>query len=317
MTRYLDADILYTPPSESLRFLPEGPYRCPDGRVSWVAIQHGPTEQVGSLNLLDVDRGTNQNFSLPGRPGFAFPTTRGGVFVVGLERTVGLFDTADSSFQPLVEGVDANVTNTIINDAVVFEGHLIFGCKDLKFAEKKAGLYLLRAGERTAIQLSDRQICSNGKAVLRAADDTLTLYDICSGSKQVLAWQLDLAAGTIRQPRVVVDLTQEPVSPDGMIMTPDHRHLIVAIYDPRESAWGEARLYEISSGQLLQVWRCAGSPRVTCPQLIERQGRIQLLLTTADEGMSPELRARSPHAGCLFIADTDFTALNDAPIYPL
>ena len=158
MTRYLDADILYTPPSESLRFLPEGPYRCPDGRVSWVAIQHGPTEQVGSLNLLDVDRGTNQNFSLPGRPGFAFPTTRGGVFVVGLERTVGLFDTADSSFQPLVEGVDANVTNTIINDAVVFEGHLIFGCKDLKFAEKKAGLYLLRAGERTAIQLSDLQI---------------------------------------------------------------------------------------------------------------------------------------------------------------
>ncbi|MCA9150233.1 MAG: SMP-30/gluconolactonase/LRE family protein [Planctomycetales bacterium] len=317
MPQSIDAQVLFTPSSEELRFLPEGPYRCPDGRISWVAIQHGANAHTGSLNILDLATDNNENFPLAGRPGFAFPTTRDGVFIIGQERTVGLFDTRTQAFDSILAGVDQQVDGTIINDGLVYDGHLIFGCKDLKFTDKKAGLYLLRAGESQPVLLSGEQICSNGKAISRAADGSLTLYDICSCSKQVLAWQLDIEQGTIRSPRVAVDLTAEPVFPDGMIMTADGSGLIVALYDPRESDHGQARLYDSQTGELKTIWRCAGSPRVTCPQLIERAGRIELLLTTADEGMSPELRAKSPHAGCLFIAPTELTALNDAPLYSI
>ena len=69
------------------------------------------------------------------------------------------------------------------------------------------------------------------------------------------------------------------------------------------------------SGRLQTVWRCDQSPRVTCPQLVQRDGKTQLLLTTASEGMPQELRARCRHAGCLFIAETDFQGLNENPVY--
>jgi sugar lactone lactonase YvrE len=314
--KQIEAAVLFTPPSEALRHLPEGPYRLAGTRVSWVAIQHGPQSQQGSLNLLDLATATNQCFPLPGRPGFAFPTQRPGEFIVGLERSLALFDTRTGQCTTLLQGVDREVSNTIINDAVVFEGHLVFGCKDLKFAEKKAGLYLLRAGEREAVQLSAEQVCSNGKAIIKQADGRLTLYDIDSHSKQVLAWELDLEGGRIAHPQVVVDLTDAPVFPDGMILTPDQRGMVVAIYDPRPSDHGQARLYDIETGRLQTVWRCDGSPRVTCPQLVQRQSRTELLLTTADEGMPPEMRAQCPQAGCLFIAETDFQGLNENPEFP-
>jgi sugar lactone lactonase YvrE len=252
---------------------------------------------------------------LPGRPGFAFPTIRPDEYLVGLERSLVLFDTVTGRVSTLISGIDQHVSGTIINDGLVFDGHLVFGCKDLKFAERKAGLYLVRAGERTAVCLDGQQICSNGKAAIARPDGRYTLYDIDSPSRQVIAWTLDVVAGTLDQPRVVVDLTDEPVFPDGMILTPDQQGLIVAIYDPRPTDHGEARLYDIATGRLQTFWRCAQSPRVTCPQLVERGGRTELLLTTAHEGMSDDEFQRCPLAGCLFIAETDFRGLNDNPLY--
>ena len=313
--RRIDARVLFEPPTESQRFLPEGPYRCPDGRLSWVAIQHGADSQVGSLNRFDLASVTNEQFLLPGRPGFAFPTDRPNEFVIGMERSLVMFDVTTGASETILDGIDAEVADTIINDAVVFDGHLIFGCKDVKFAEAKAGLYLLRAGERHAIKLSGEQVCSNGKAIVAHNDGRYTLYDIDSPSKQVLAWELDLAEGRIARPRVVIDLTSGPVFPDGMILTPDGRGVIIAFYDPRDVQHGEARCYDIDTGELQVVWRCDKSPRVTCPQLVQRNDRTELVLTTADEGMTPELRAKCPQAGCLFIAATDFEGLNDNPVY--
>lgn len=309
----IDAELLFVPDREALRFLPEGPYRCGPRQLSWVAIQHGADSSTGSLNVLDLTSGENQNFALPGRPGFAFPTTTAGQFVIGLERAVVVFDTSDGRTEVLAEGIDANVNGTIINDGVVFDGQLLFGCKDLKFAEKKAGLYLLRAADGALLQLAADQVCSNGKAIQQASDGSYTLYDIDTPSKQVIAWQLDLEAGQITDPRVVVDMTEGDVFPDGMIMTPDGQGLIIAFYDPRDSDHGEARWYDIATGAVQTIWRCPKSPRVTCPQLIEQGGKIRLVLTTADEGMPAEMRNKAVNAGCLFVAETDFQALNDAP----
>jgi sugar lactone lactonase YvrE len=315
----IETRVLHTPAEEAWRFLPEGPYRCADGRISWVAIQHGRSATTGSLHLLTRSATATQDqcFPLPGRPGFAFPTTDPQRFVVGLERAVMLFNTQDGTLETLCDGIDSSVDQTIINDGVVFDGHLVFGCKDLKFAEKKAGLYLLRRGERRAVLLDQNQICSNGKAVVPEGDGRYTLYDIDSPSKQVLAWKLDVPAGRLSSPRVVVDMTAGPVFPDGMILSPDGRSVIIAFYDPRDVEQGEARQYSLETGELEQVWTCPQSPRVTCPQLVVHDGRIELLLTTADEGMAPELRTRCPNAGCLFIGPTSFTTLNDGPAFPL
>jgi sugar lactone lactonase YvrE len=313
----IETEVLFRPDSAALRFLPEGPYALPDGRMSWVGIQHGADSKTGSINILNPADGTNESFALPGRPGFAFPTDQSGVFVTGFERSVGLFDTRSANWSPFISSVDATVSNTIINDAVVFDGNLVFGCKELEFKTKKAGLYLWRRRDQALVQLRHDQICSNGKAIVKNPDGSLTLFDIDSPSKQIIRCRLDIEAGTVSDISVVVDLTSEDVFPDGMILTPDHQSLIVALYDPGDANAGAARQYNMFTGKLETTWTCPGSPRVTCPQLIRHQGRVRLVLTTAVEHMPPEQQARHPHAGCLFVGDTGFSGIGDQPVFPV
>lgn len=289
----------------------------PDGRMSWVGIQHGAASTAGSINVLNLATNENESFPLPGRPGFAFPTDQPGVFVAGVERSVGLFDTRGSTWSPFITEVDADVSNTIINDAVVYDGNLIFGCKELEFRTKKAGLYLWRRRDQALIQLRGDQICSNGKAVVQNPDGSLTLYDIDSPSKQIIGCRLDIEAGTVSDVSVVIDLTSEEIFPDGMILTPDHLHLIVALYNPGDPDAGEARQYNLASGKLETVWTCPGSPRVTCPQLICHEGRVRLLLTTAVEHMPAEQEKTHRNAGCLFVGDTEFFCVGDQPLFPV
>lgn len=283
--------------------------------VSWVGIQHGAEATTGSINLLNLQTGGNQTFQLPGRPGFAFPTDRSGVFIAGVEREIGLFDTKSGSWTSIVGNIDHAVSNTIINDGVLFENNLIFGCKELEFRTKKAGLYLWRSRDQQLFQLRDDQICSNGKAVIRDADNVLQLFDIDSPSKCITRATLDLQAAVLGEPQVIVDLTSESVFPDGMILTPDHQSLIVALYDPEDREFGVARQYRLRDGQLEHIWTCAGSPRVTCPQLIRMNGQIRLLLTTAVENMSAEQQQKHTNAGCLFIGDTSFDSIGDQPVF--
>lgn len=312
-----NAEVLFSPESSDLRFLPEGPYSLGSGQFSWVAIQHGASATVGSINTFDLHSRTNNNYPLPGRPGFAFPTDHPGIFIAGVERTVGLFDTRSGNWTPLLPDVEQNVENTIINDAVVFDGYLIFGCKELEFQTPKAGLYLWRYGLPAAIRLRDDQICSNGKAVVRNPDHSLLLYDIDSCTKRITRSKLDLLAATVSDYETVVDLTDESVFPDGMILTPDEKSLIVALYDPGDPTAGQARQYSLADGRLEHTWHCPGSPRVTCPQLVEFNDKIWLVLTTAVEHMSPDQQQNHPAAGCLFIAPTDFTSLGAQPVFPI
>lgn len=306
--------LLFRPETEAQRFLPEGPYPLDHHSLSWVAIQHGKTSPTGSLNVLNLSSLTNQRFDLPGRPGFAFPTNHDGEFVIGLERELGLFNTHDGSWKVIERQIDSAVSGTIINDGVAFDGGLIFGCKDLKFAEEKAGLYLWRGRDRKLIQLRNDQICSNGKVIL-GNGDRVTLLDIDSPKKTIVRYDVDVAHGTATQhSQPVVDFRDGSVFPDGMIATPDGNGVIVAFYNPADVDCGEARQYSLD-GQLEAVWKTDRSPRVTCPQLIHRPDGVKLILTTADEGMSPEQQACHSNAGCLFIADTDFTSVPITPVF--
>lgn len=307
-------DILLRPDSDALRFLPEGPYANPDGFLSWVAIQHGAAATTGSVNRLSLASNTNQTFDLPGRPGFAFPTDQPGVFVCGAERSLGLLNTATGTWTEFASGIDVAVDNTVINDGVIFENNLIFGCKDLEFATPKAGLYLWRAADQQLIQLRNDQLCSNGKAVVSQTEG-LQLFDIDSPTKAITVCSLNIENGCAGTPEVVVDLTSEDVFPDGMILTPDHQSLIVALYNPNDAEFGEARQYRVADGTLEAVWECPGAAQVTCPQLIRTDTGIRLVLTTAVEHLPAERLSGQPNAGCLFIGETNFDSTGDQPVF--
>jgi len=313
-------NVLYRPETLQQRFLPEGPYPYGSNKLSWVAIQHGADATHGSINIFDPAAGTNEGFELTGRPGFAFPTDMPGTFVVGQEKQVGLFDTSTGGWSHFQGDLEPGVDGTVINDGVVFSGGLVFGCKDLNFAESKAGLYLWRRSDRQFIQLRNDQVCTNGKIVTgtgTGTGDQVTLLDIDTPTKTVVRYTLDVAAGTLSEPEIVVDLRERTDFPDGMIATPDAQGVIIAFYNPNDVEFGEACQFSLADGSVQATWTTARSPRVTCPQLVDFNGRIQLVLTTADEGMTPEQQARHVNAGCLFIGETDFDSLPETPVFEI
>lgn len=313
----IEAQVLFRPASVALRFLPEGPYPYSDNKFSWVAIQHGKEARSGSLNIYDATLGVNHSFELPGRPGFAFPTDEPDVFVIGCERSLGLFNTLTKVWFPIAEGIDRDRTNTIINDGVVFRDNLIFGCKDLEFKTKKAGLYLYRGSDQKLIRLRDDQICSNGKVVVPAEDGSITLYDIDSPTRKIVAYTVDIAAGTISDATTVIDLTSEAAVPDGMISTPDGKSLIVAMFNPEPVTDGETRQYSLLDGKIEKRWRTACSPQNTCPQLVRLNGVVTLVVTTAVEHMPAKVQERATNAGCIFAAKTDWDRISDSPEFKL
>jgi sugar lactone lactonase YvrE len=318
MPKISEAELLYLPEDESLRFLPEGPTCLGPGRFSWVAIQHGPMATQGSLNIFDVDSRTNQSFALPGRPGFAKPTSQPGTFIVGCERQLGLFRTSDQAWRTLVDGVDADVTGTIINDGTLHAQNVVFGTKDLEFKTPKAGLYLYRGGDGRLIRLRADQICSNGKDVIDSGAGGQHLIDIDSPTRKVVKYRIDFEAGTLTEAETVIDLSDLEAVPDGMTVTPDEQSAIISFYNPNPAEFGETRQYNLLNGELEQIWRTPLSPQATCPLLLEMSnGSIKLIITTAVEHMPAGRRHQSPNAGGLFIADTDFRSSPATPAWPV
>lgn len=308
-------ELLLRPAASELRFLPEGPYPYGDGRLSWVSIQHGLESTVGAINVFDFASGENKTFELPGRPGFAFPTNHAGIFVVGCERQLGLFNTASGEWSPMSE-VESGVEGTIVNDGVAFAGGLVFGAKDLKFAEKKAGLYLWRRSDGKLVKLRSDQVCSNGK-IIEGDGNQVSLLDIDTPTKNVVRYQLDVAAGTLSEAEVVLDLNSREDFPDGMIATPDGKGVLIAFYNPHDRDTGQCVQFSLETGQEEAVWKTEKAPRVTCPQLVRVDGSVKLVLTTAFEDMPADMLKRHSNSGCLFLGETDFDSLPDTPIFEI
>ena len=115
-----------------------------------------------------------------------------------------------------------------------------------------------------------------------------------------MEYPLDGDAQQLGEPRTVLDLRAVSSYPDGMVMTPDGQSIIIAMYNPENVREGEARQHSLADGRLEAVWKTPGSPRVTCPLLMELGGETVLFLTTAVEHMPEEEKAGQPNAGCLF-----------------
>lgn len=294
-----NAELLWLPSDQALRFLPEGPYPFGDGRFSWVAIQHGAGASFGSVNLFDWSSRTNTSYPLPGRPGFAFGTNRGN-FVVGCERSVLLFSPEKGVLKTLIDGVDAHTHNTIINDGVTWDGNLIFGTKDLEFKTKKAGLYFWRARDQKLFALRNDQICSNGKCIVGANGNIVKLLDIDSPTKCVVEYEIDTEKGSIVSERILADLRSDEAVPDGMTLALDGKSIWISLYNPNAAPFGRTIQVDCESGKVLSEIRSANSPQATCPQWFVHDGELWMVITTAIEHMPADRQSQSTNAGALF-----------------
>ena len=302
--RSTPAAVFHSPDAEADRFLPEGPRAIlveDRPALAWVNIQTAGASTVGDIHIRFWD-GEHRRLRQHRRPGFFLPTDRPDTLLVGMEKDVGLLSLVTNAFTPLATIPDAS-PRTIINDGEVVPGGraVVFGTKDVRFADPIAHLYLFTLDGRLTT-LADRHLCSNGKVF-----DGLTLFDIDTPRRNVIRYRLDVEGRSIREDGIVLDLSSQAGFPDGMCAAGD-RSVIIAFYNPDAVPEGRAIRFDLKTGEALEEWTTPGSPRVTCPLLHPVGGTARLFLTTAVEGMPDEMRPRCPNAGSLFVADTSLSA---------
>jgi sugar lactone lactonase YvrE len=303
--RSTQATVLHAPTSEADRFLPEGPRGVTvEGRpaVAWVNIQTAPDATSGAIHVRFWD-GEHRTYHQERRPGFFLPTDGENTLLVGREKEIGLLNLVTNCFSPLADIGDAN-PRTIINDGEVVPGGraVVFGTKDVQFADPIANLYLFTLDDQRVSVLADQQVCSNGKVFVREGE-TLFLYDIDTPKKNVVRYRLDLAARKLGPAEEGLDLREHRGFPDGMIDAGDGT-AIIAFYNPAPVYAGRAIRFDVTTSEPVEEWITPGSPRVTCPLLVDHDGQARLVLTTATEGMPATDRRACPAAGDLFWAET-------------
>lgn len=300
------ANVFVSPTAEADRYLPEGPRAVTvAGRqaVAWVNIQTAADAKSGAIHLRFWDTGERRTLPQPGRPAFVLPADRPGMILAGVDKRLGTVDLTTGSFTALAVLPDGK-PRTMINDGNVVPGGraVVFGTKDIQFKDPIAHLYLFTPADRKLTTLAGNQTCSNGKVFGRDAAGLL-LYDIDTPRRVVTRYRLDVDQRSLRAEGVAVDLHDQEGLPDGMVDGGDGT-VIVAFYNPHRVGDGRAGRFRLSNGEPLETWTTPGSPRVTCPLLVERDGGVKLILTTAVEGMAADQRRQCPHAGDLFLADT-------------
>ena len=280
------------------------------GLLGWVAIQYGADVPRGSVNLLNLATGENESVELDGRPGFFAETTTPGVVLVGMERRLVLVNLVTGAVEET--GITAtDDERVIINDGLAVEGGVLFGTKHLNFELPIAGLYFFDSATRKVHQVLDKQICSNGKILTRDTEGA-TLVDIDSRPKTIGWYQLDAELTTVLSHRVLRDPASLPGFPDGLRAAPGGG-VVVAFYNPEAVSDGLAQHVCLDTGAILAEWVFPGSPRVTCPEFVEIEGRVKIVCTTAVEGMPEDIRKIARGAGAMYIADTPFTKIPDRP----
>ncbi len=299
--------------SESDRFLPEGPrWMTLDGRdaLVWVNIQSDAEATEGEIHVHFPDSDGSDDYAIacPGRPGFLLPLTTPHRAIVGMDKVLRLLDAWEGTWSDPLVAIPDGHPRTIINDGEVVPGGqaIVFGTKDVQFREPLGHLYLYTVDDNRVSILADQQTCSNGK-VIRRDDGGFVLWDIDTPTRQVRRYRLDVAARALNPEGVAIDLSHEVGFPDGMCDGGDGS-VIIAFYNPQCAPHGRAVRYRLDTGEAIEEWTTPGSPRVTCPLLVPRPEGVKLILTTAVEGMPPEIRAYCPHAGCVFVAPTTFSS---------
>ena len=200
----------------------------------------------------------------------------------------------------------------IINDGLAVEGGVLFGTKHLEFTLPIAGLYFFDMATRGVHRVLGGQVCSNGKALIRDGAGA-TLVDIDSQPKSLGLFRLDSSLRVVEEQRALVAAESLPGYPDGLRLAPDGKSVIVAFYNPEAVCDGRAQQICLDTGDILTEWTIPGSPRVTCPEFLEQDGKVKIVFTTAVEGMAAGIRALAPGAGSMYIADTPFAELPPPP----
>jgi sugar lactone lactonase YvrE len=241
--------------------------------------------------LIDNDGGLSlvRAYHVPGTVGAVVPVHGDDGWVVAAGRGF-VHLSPEGVLRPIAEVAP---TGHRMNDGACDpQGRLWAGALAEDFRPGAGALYRLDTYGNVECILGDLTI-SNG---LAWSPDGATMYLADSGPRLVHAFQFDPEAGAISEGRVLVALTEDIGTPDGLTVDSDG-DLWVAIY-------GGARVQRYSpDGALREELLLPAAQCTSCAFAGPKLNR--LYVTTATEGWSDEQRRAEPTAGLVYRFDTD------------
>ena len=276
--------------------LAEGPaWVIGTGLLYWVDIF------AGHLHTFDPRTKSDRHIDLGESIGCVAPRRSGGL-VLGLRSGFALLDLPLSSGkQPEVRPLlnpEPHLPGNRFNDGKCDPaGRFLAGTMDNAEVEAIGSLYSLSPDGQVNTLITGVRI-SNG---ITWSPDHETFYFIDTPTRTVMAYDYNLAAGLIANPRPIISVPSDLGWPDGM--TSDIEGMLWV------AMWGGARLtrWNPATGKLLKsipfpaynVSSCAfGGPDLT-----------SLYVTTARKGLTPAQLAQYPLSGSLFRLETNIQGL--------
>ena len=276
--------------------LGEGPaWEGQTGNLYWVDIH------AGRLHIFKPQDGSDRSFAVGEYLGCAAPRRSGGL-VLGLRSGFATIDSVLPAGEQLelrkLANPEPGLPGNRFNDGKCDPaGRFLAGSMDDAEIEASGSLYSLSPDGSVKTLLHATRI-ANG---LAWSPDQRTFYFIDTPTRSVMAYDYDLATGSLANPRLAISVPPALGWPDGMTSDSQGR-LWVAM-------WGGARLtrWDPASGQLLEeipfpalnVSSCAfGGPHLS-----------DLYITSARKGMDAGQLVRYPLSGGLFRIRTNIEGM--------
>ena len=262
--------------------LGEGPvWDAGRGLLYWVDIR------LGHLHIHDPKNRTNDQISVGEALG-CVAGCKSGDLVLALRSGLVSFDLATRTQTNLVNP-EVHLPGNRFNDGKCDPaGRFLVGTMDEAEKEASGSFYSFAPDGTWKTLLSGTRI-SNG---LTWSPDFRTFYYIDTPTRQVTAYDYDLAAGTIADPRPVVSVPEELGWPDGM--TSDREGMLWV------AMWGGSKItrWDPATGELMEAIPVPALNVTSC--IFGGPDLNDLYITSARKGMSePELE-KYPLSGGLF-----------------
>ncbi|MEO6003950.1 MAG: SMP-30/gluconolactonase/LRE family protein [Opitutus sp.] len=240
----------------------------------------------------DLTNAEPRVIDLPQMVGAVVETKSGGL-IAALREGIFLIDPQSGVVSPYASAPDHDPQHFRFNDGKV-DPQGRFWAGTLALDDRSGQSHLYRIGnDRTVARVRDGISVSNGIAW---APDGRTMYYIDSPTRRVQAFDFEGESGSLRSPRVAIQLSESDGYPDGCCMDVDGCLWVAHWGGAKVTRWDPVagKLLSTISLPVANVTSCAfGGPR-----------RDQLFVTTAvDEGKEKS----EPEAGYVFRIDVGTT----------
>jgi sugar lactone lactonase YvrE len=271
--------------------LGEGPFWDETrNHLGWVDILKG------RLHSYQPETGQDDFIELGQPIGCAAPC-RSGKLILGMK--TGLAHLSLDTVQPnWLAHPEPDLPKNRFNDGKCGpDGRFIAGTMDMDEKDPSGALYSLAPDGVFQVLKKDVRI-SNG---LTWSPDYKTFYHIDTPTREIVAYDYDLASGQVANPRVVVTVPKELGWPDGMTSDQNGR-LWVAL-------WGGAAItvWDAGKGQLIETLRFPAKNITSCA--FGGSERETLYVTSARIGLDDADLTAFPASGGLFRVATGVEGL--------